>query len=153
MPASLSQVPTVFRVTDAMGRVVEYHHEPFDRFEGSTGPIGQHFVPWVVRIKDALSNSDVITIEYEYGNVTGWVNGHGSSYMTVLQEAVIEKARVQNEQWTYTVHNQSSAGYGSPEVWKSARGYDAIKRVRVNKLRSLPTLVETDHETINLSSG
>src|SRR5690625_5746683 len=97
MPASLSQVRTVFRVTDAMGRVVEYHHEPFDRFEGSTGPIGQHFVPRVVRIKDALSNSDVTTIEYEYGNVTGWVNGHGSSYMTVLEEARSEERRVGKE--------------------------------------------------------
>lgn len=153
MPTSLYQVPTVFRVTDAIGRVVEYYHELFDRFEGAAGPIGQHFVPRVVRIKDALSNDDVTTIEYEYGNVTGWSNEHGSSYMTVLEEAVIEKARVQNEQWTYTVHNQSPTGYGSPEVWKSARGYDAIRRVRVNKLRSLPTLIETDHQTINLSSG
>jgi len=153
MPNALSMTPVVFRVTDAIGRVTEYHHEPFDRFAGSAGPEGQHFVPRVIRIKDAISNSGVSSIDYEYENVIGWRQVNSNyAYKTVLEEAVIKTARVQNENWRYSVSNQSPTGYGGTEVMKTTNGYGAIKQVRVHQIRSVPAQIVTDNETIDLRS-
>ena len=144
MPESIRNWATVFKVTDAGGRVSEYHH-------GTIGYGGGRKATRILRIKSSSTDSGETTAQYFYENVMGYRQiGMGAS-TEVVEPAVLTRAVVNGRTWHYSVDNTSCAAYGCAELNKTSGGHDAIEWVKVHAIRGVPTYIKTADREIGLS--
>ena len=147
MPESIRNWATVFKVTDAGGRVSEYHHSTF-------GYGGGRKATRIVRIKSASSESGETTAQYFYANKMGHRQiGSMVGTTEVIEPAVLTRVEINGQSWSYGVDNVSCAAYGCAELNKTSNGHGAIEWVKVNALRGVPTYIKAADREVTLSGG
>lgn len=123
----MPQGNSIFKVTNALGQVTEYHHKVYEI------ELGERFVPRLVKVKSAAS--DVVDMNYEYSNKGQWVIQNQFNYMYNHKEhAGLDKAWVGSEEWEYQVNmpNQHTWYTGTYSQGPLGSGY--VKTLNSSKV-------------------
>ncbi|WP_143871486.1 RHS repeat domain-containing protein [Catenovulum sediminis] len=115
MPRAMALADSVFKIKDAAGRITEFHHKPYERYDAKDANGNYQFAwPIYARIhKIKFADDKAPSIEYDYANIVEFEPSAYGIGKYFSQDASLKSATVGSKTWGY---GYSSANYkGTPE--------------------------------------